>query len=126
MDGRLLDNFCDPESKGDYRKIDCIVSNPPYLTDKEMSELQTEVGFEPKMALAGGNDGLKFYRVIACLWKEILADEGLIAFEIGCEQGESVSRILTQSGFENVTVTKDLAGLDRVVSGIKSRTKLQG
>jgi release factor glutamine methyltransferase len=121
MDGRLLDNFCCPNSSGDYRKVSCIVSNPPYLTDREMAELQKEVSFEPETALAGGNDGLKFYRVIACLWKEILEDGGFIAFEIGCEQGKSVSEILVRNGFENVTVTKDLAGLDRVVSGVKKK-----
>lgn len=119
-DGRLLENFCDPESAGDFLKLDCIVSNPPYLTADEMSSLQKEVSFEPEMALAGGTDGLKFYKIISCLWKEVLADGGLIAFEIGCEQGEAVCRILSDNGFTDIKITKDLAGLDRVVSGIKS------
>lgn len=118
-DGRLLDNFADPDSPGDYRQIDCIVSNPPYLTAEEMSELQKEVTFEPDSALDGGADGLKFYRVISCLWKEVLKEGGLLAFEIGYEQGEAVSELLRQSGYGDVKVIKDLGGNDRVVTGIK-------
>lgn len=119
MDGRLLDNFKDEESEGDYRQLDCIVSNPPYLTAEEMSDLQTEVIFEPASALDGGNDGLKFYRVISCLWKEILKDGGLLAFEIGYRQGEDVAEILRKGGYTDVKVIKDLGGNDRVVTGIK-------
>lgn len=119
MDGRLLDNFKDEESEGDYRQLDCIVSNPPYLTAEEMSDLQTEVTFEPASALDGGNDGLKFYRVISCLWKEILKDGGLLAFEIGYRQGEDVAEILRKGGYTDVKIIKDLGGNDRVVTGIK-------
>lgn len=118
-DGRLLDNFADPDSPGDHRQIDCIVSNPPYLTAEEMSELQREVAFEPALALDGGADGLKFYRIISCLWKDVLKEGGLLAFEIGFEQGEAVSELLRQSGYGDVKVIKDLGGNDRVVTGIK-------
>lgn len=121
MNGELLDNFCDTESVGDYRQIDCIVSNPPYLTDTEMGELQKEVTFEPEIALRGGNDGLKFYRIISCLWREILKDGGLIAFEIGYEQGTAVSELLKNNGYENINIIKDLGGNDRVVTAIKSK-----
>lgn len=118
-DGRLLDNFADCDSPGDHRQIDCIVSNPPYLTAEEMSELQREVAFEPALALDGGADGLKFYRIISCLWKDVLKEGGLLAFEIGFEQGEAVSELLRQSGYGDVKVIKDLGGNDRVVTGIK-------
>ena len=116
-DGRLLENFLDPDDFGEYRKIDGIVSNPPYLTDKELNELSREVKHEPGLALRGGADGLKFYRIISALWKEILKDGGLIAFEIGFEQGEAVKDILKKSGYKNIAVHKDLAGRDRVVTG---------
>lgn len=119
LNGELLRNFADPDDYGEYRKLDCIVSNPPYLTEKEMNELQIEVKHEPETALFGGTDGLKFYRVISCLWKEILADGGLLAFEIGFEQGEAVSDILRKSGYKDIRVIKDLGGNDRVVVGIK-------
>lgn len=118
-DGRLLENFSDPDDVGEFRRIDCIVSNPPYITDKEMTELSREVRREPEIALRGGTDGLKFYRVISCLWREILKDGGLIAFEIGFEQGAAVKDILEKNGYENVSVHKDYAGRDRVVTGIK-------
>lgn len=118
LNGDLLRNFADPEDIGEYRKLDCIVSNPPYLTEKEMGELSPEVRREPETALYGGTDGLKFYRVISCLWKEILKEGGLLAFEIGYEQGEAVSDILQKSGYTNIKVIKDLGGNDRVVTGI--------
>ncbi len=118
-DGRLLENFADPDDIGELRKIDCIVSNPPYITDKEMNELSREVRREPEAALRGGADGLKFYRVISCLWREILKDGGLIAFEIGFEQAEAVRDILEKSGYENISVYRDYAGRDRVITGIK-------
>ncbi|MBQ8780264.1 MAG: peptide chain release factor N(5)-glutamine methyltransferase [Oscillospiraceae bacterium] len=119
MDGRLLDNFRDEENEGDHRQLDCIVSNPPYLTAEEMADLQIEVTHEPASALDGGADGLKFYRVISCLWKEILKDGGLLAFEIGYRQGEDVADILRKGGFTDVKIIKDLGGNDRVVTGIK-------
>lgn len=118
-DGRLLDNFCDPESIGDYRQVDCIVSNPPYLTTDEMEELQKEVTFEPEIALRGGIDGLKFYRIISCLWREILASGGLIAFEIGYKQSDAISKLLEASGYHDINIIKDLGGNDRVVTAEK-------
>lgn len=118
LNGDLLRNFVDPEDIGEFRKLDCVVSNPPYLTEKEMGELSPEVQCEPETALYGGSDGLKFYRVIACLWKEILKEGGLLAFEIGYEQGEAVSDILQKSGYTDIKVKKDLGGNDRVVTGI--------
>lgn len=123
MNGALLDNFNDPENVGEHIKFGCIVSNPPYLTAEEMSELQTEVGYEPKCALDGGIDGLKFYRVIACLWREVLEDNGLLAFEAGYQQCGQVADIMEKSGFYDVTVRKDLGGNERVVYGYKSPEK---
>lgn len=120
LNGELLNNFADPEDHGEFRKIDCIVSNPPYLTEKEMGELSPEVKCEPETALYGGADGLKFYRVIACLWKEILREGGLLAFEIGYEQGEAVSDILEKSGYTDIKIIKDLGGNDRVVIGVNT------
>lgn len=119
MDGRLLDNFRDEESVGDYRQLDCIISNPPYLTAEEMADLQIEVTHEPASALDGGADGLKFYRVISCLWSVILKEGGLMAFEVGYRQGEAVADILRKGGYKDVQITKDLGGNDRVVTGIK-------
>ena len=115
MNGALLENF--KTSDGEYMDIGCIVSNPPYLTDREMDELQKEVTFEPETALYGGNDGLKFYRVIACLWKELLKKGGLMIFEIGTEQAEDVRNILSDSGFGGIFTAPDATGGIRVIGG---------
>lgn len=102
-----------------FGKFDCIVSNPPYITEDEMKELQTEVKFEPETALFGGEDGLYFYREIAKNWFEHLNEGGVIAFEIGDTQGEEVMSILTGNGYKNAAVMKDYEGRDRVVTALK-------
>ena len=74
---------------------------------------------EPRMALDGGRDGLDFYRVLTKQAASFLKDQGVLAVEIGYDQGEAVSELFVQYGFESVQVIQDLAGLDRVVMGRK-------
>ena len=100
-----------------FIEADIIVSNPPYLTDEDMSSLQTEVSYEPSMALQGGEDGLKFYREITSLWKSKLKKSGILAYEIGIGQEFDVAEILTQNGFSEIEFKKDLMGITRVVYG---------
>ena len=118
-----LHGNCVETVKGDalepFGKFDCIVSNPPYITESEMTELQKEVTFEPETALFGGTDGLDFYRAISKNWFEHLNDGGVIAFEIGDAQGEAVKTILTENGYHNAAVMQDYEGRDRVVTAIK-------
>lgn len=102
-------------------EFDFIVSNPPYIESSEIPTLQSEVQREPASALDGGSDGLIFYREITAKWKSHLKENGLLAFEIGESQAKSVCDILSENGFYNVTVLKDLAGLDRVVYGINKK-----
>ena len=93
---------------------DLILANPPYLTKEEMDSLQTEVGYEPGLALYGGEDGLRFYRAIAEQWLPVLDKGGIIAVEIGEQQGDTVQSLL--AGFsDNCVVLRDYAGLPRVV-----------
>lgn len=99
---------------------DLIVSNPPYLSSKDMEHLQREVEFEPKDALFGGDDGLDFYRDITRIFNNKLKVGGWLMFETGIEQGKEVSEILTNSGYKNVMIIKDLCGVDRVVIGEKA------
>ncbi len=97
-------------------KVDCIVSNPPYIEDFIIPTLMSDVrDYEPILALDGGSDGLAFYRRIAKKGYEILSKNGLIAFEVGHNQAQAVSEILISNGFSNVDVIKDLSGIDRVV-----------
>lgn len=99
------------------KKFDCIVSNPPYVTTREMDFLEKELSFEPALALDGGADGLDFYRDIITESKEHLNPGGMLAFEIGYEQGVSVRLLMERAGYTDVTVTRDYAGLDRICIG---------
>ena len=97
---------------------DMIVSNPPYIPSAVIETLMPEVAqHEPIGALDGSEDGLYFYRQITAKCREHLAPGGKILFEIGNDQGKDVSEMLTNAGFRNVRVIKDLAYNDRVVYG---------
>ena len=99
-------------------QFDMIISNPPYICDDEIPELMPEVRLhEPLMALQGGHDGLDFYRRIVSEGIHYLVPGGWMMLEIGCDQGREVSELMRRHGLTEVTVTRDLAGLDRVVSG---------
>ena len=101
--------------------VDIIVSNPPYISSQVVETLMPEVkDNEPRNALDGGINGLDFYVKIARDAVKFLNQGGGIFFEIGYDQGESVSKILKMNNFVDIKVEKDLAGLDRIVWGIKS------
>lgn len=101
-------------------KYDMIVSNPPYIKTSVIEELMDEVKLhEPRMALDGREDGLYFYREVIREAEEYLNQGGILAFEIGYDQGESVSRLMREQGYSQVQVIPDLAGLDRCVTGIR-------
>ena len=96
---------------------DMIVSNPPYIASEVITTLSEEVkDHEPVMALDGGPDGLDFYRIIIEKSPSYLTLGGMLFFEIGYDQGVSVSRLM-EKDFKDIHVIKDLAGLDRVVYG---------
>ena len=100
--------------------FDMILSNPPYIATKEIEHLMEEVkDHEPRMALDGKEDGLYFYDRIIREGKEYLKKEGMLFFEIGYDQAEAVTRMMEENGYRDVTVVKDLAGLDRVVYGCR-------
>lgn len=103
-----------------HLELDCIVSNPPYIESDVIPGLMEDVrAYEPGIALDGGEDGLIFYRRIAENGRNVLKDDGLLAFEIGYNQAESVSLILEEKGYKNIEVTKDIAGNNRVVTANK-------
>ena len=96
---------------------DIIVSNPPYIASEVIPTLSEEVkDHEPMMALDGGTDGLDFYRIIIEKSPSYLMPGGMLFFEIGYDQGVSVSKLM-EKDFKDIHVIKDLAGLDRVVYG---------
>lgn len=106
------------ENVSDDEIFDMIVSNPPYIETDEIETLSDEVRlFDPMMALDGDKDGLKFYRNITEQAAGYLKRGGWLMYEIGCSQAVAVSEIMHKNGFAEVTVIKDLSGLDRVVCG---------
>lgn len=97
---------------------DIIVSNPPYIETAVIEGLMDEVRlYEPRMALDGTEDGLFFYREITAQAGKYLKNNGILAFEIGYNQGKAVSEFMKENGYKEVQVLQDLAGLDRVVTG---------
>ena len=97
-------------------KFDMIISNPPYITTKEMGELDASVkDYEPHLALHGGDDGLDFYRAIAKNFREALKPGGYLCFEFGDGQGDDVCAILTENAYTILERTRDYNGVERAV-----------
>ena len=96
-----------------------IVSNPPYIPPCEMEIISPETRFEPKTALLGGQDGMLFYKAIVKEYKNSLTKGGILAFEVGINEDRKVAEILKTADFKNITVTKDLNGINRVFTAIK-------
>lgn len=104
-------------------KVDLIVSNPPYINAKDMENLSAEVLSEPDSALYGGEDGLDFYRVILRRFTPFVKSGGMIAFEVGYDQKETVSELMRQAGLVDIKAAADLNGIQRVVYGTVSDIK---
>ncbi len=110
--------LCDILKDFPEEKFDFIVSNPPYIETETVKTLDSTVkDFEPLTALDGGDDGLIFYRRISEIAKDMFENNGTLIFEIGYNQGQTVSDILRENGFRNVEILKDFCGNDRVVKG---------
>ena len=106
--GDLLEPLFEEGLEG---KLDALVSNPPYISKKDMDSLPTGVRcFEPHLALYGGREGMDFYI-------RILKDaDKLLVLEIGYDQGRALKKIIEDHGiYKDVRIEKDLAGLDRIV-----------
>lgn len=102
---------------GALKRYDVIVSNPPYIPSAVVDELEPEVrDYEPRIALDGTADGLRFYRILAAESVHYLKPGGCIYLEIGYDQGERVPALLEAAGFQEVTVIRDFGGNDRVVA----------
>ncbi len=111
----LADVIDESSADGEF---DLIVSNPPYLDDTDMKNLQSEVAHEPKMALYGGADGLEFYRKMIAVWTKRLKRGGAFAVEIGMGQERGVIEIFAENGIRADCI-KDMRGIYRVVYGVK-------
>lgn len=100
-------------------KYDVIVSNPPYLSEKEVAEMESNHWPEPRMALAGGDDGLDIIRILIDRAFDHIEDGGSLFMEAHIYQIESIKILLTGRGFSNVRAYQDLTGRNRVISGKK-------
>lgn len=93
---------------------DIILSNPPYIRSDEIATLQTEVSFEPRLALDGGEDGLIFYRQLSEIWYPLINRGGYLAMECGEDQAEDILSLFVGKA-EKGNIIKDASDLDRVV-----------
>lgn len=100
--------------------FDVILSNPPYIAESDSRVCPFVRKFEPSMALFAADEGMNCVRSWSELAFPFLKPGGLMAFEIGCDQGAAVKEHFESLGLTQVSTEKDLAGLDRIVRGIKS------
>jgi release factor glutamine methyltransferase len=99
------------------RRFDCIVSNPPYIASADIDTLEPEIhGYEPRLALDGGPDGLDFYRRCIPGLAACLNPGGAVFFEIGCTQGPAVRELLAAAGFTGIHIIDDYARRPRVAA----------
>ena len=109
------------DCSGEEGVYDAVISNPPYIPSKAVPSLSREVLFEPRAALDGGRDGLDFYRQFLS-FSEVLKPGGFFAFEIGYDQGESITELAAKAGFK-CRLLHDLEKRDRVAVIEKSSGK---
>ncbi|MGG4493280.1 peptide chain release factor N(5)-glutamine methyltransferase [Brevibacillus reuszeri] len=102
-------------------RVDILVSNPPYIPSRDVDDLDEEVRVhEPRMALDGGEDGLVFYRRLCEALPQVTNPKAIVAFEVGIHQASDVADLMTGSGvIGEVQIINDLAGIERVVIGVR-------
>lgn len=99
-------------------KFDVIISNPPYIPPSMKKNIQKEVKFEPDMALYTKDEkGLEFYEKIIKDATKFLNENGYLLFELGIKESLEVAQMMKNTGFKNIKIVKDLAGIDRVIFG---------
>lgn len=115
LDGRARFRVSDWDADVD-EKFDLVISNPPYIAEEDFSALEPEVTrFEPRLALAGGADGLACYRALSPAIARRLTPNGCTFVEIGADQEETAGSVLNQAGLRVSAVHRDLAGHPRVL-----------
>jgi release factor glutamine methyltransferase len=100
--------------------LDLIVSNPPYIKSDEIASLQSEVQHEPRLALDGGESGYDFYQLILDRWTAKLKAGGVIAFELGEDQFDTVAGLLRERGYTDIVGCFDIGGVIRAVTAVLS------
>jgi release factor glutamine methyltransferase len=98
------------------KKLDAIISNPPYLSDTD-PHLEKDLNYEPRMALVAGKTGLEAYEALITQARSQLKPGGYLFLEHGFEQAEPVRDLLKQAGFSNIETYDDLSGHPRMTVG---------
>lgn len=102
--------------EGINERFDLIVSNPPYVPDGDIEDLQPEVrDFEPRTALAGGVDGLDVVRLIIDEAPRSLRPDGVLIMEIGHDQADRVANLFDESIWGSAEILRDLQKMDRTI-----------
>jgi release factor glutamine methyltransferase len=115
----LAGDLFEPLAAWPGTRFDLITANPPYIPESEVSSLPVDIrGFEPKLALSGGADGLDVLRRIVSGAPRFLLPGGVLAVEMGMGQTSPVRELFGEAGFVDVRVDKDYGGHDRVASGV--------
>ena len=96
-------------------KYDLITSNPPYIRTNEIGIWDSSIFHEPKIALDGGDDGMKFYRILAEQAQQYLTPTGILIIEICHMLRDQIMDELHKNGWGKCTVIKDMSGFDRVI-----------
>ncbi len=110
-----LDLFSDEFNEKFKNQFDIIVSNPPYISIDEVQTLQDEIkNYEPWIAITDGADGLKFFRRISSIAKDLIFEHGFVLVEMAYNQSEKVREIFTNAGFKEIEFFKDYLGIERV------------
>ena len=105
--------LADATSEAVGGEIFALLSNPPYVTEAAYEALEPEIYSEPKMALVAEEEGLLFYKRLVPLYKDRIASDGFMAFEIGYDQADALRAIADGHGL-NCEIIKDYSGNDRV------------
>ena len=112
----LLNKKIEEIKEDENKKVDMIVSNPPYIKSRDMASLDKNVLKEPHLALDGGEDGMVFYNKIVEQAKLVLKNNGLLLFEIGYDELEQIRQLIYNNHeFKIIEEIKDYGGNDRVV-----------
>jgi release factor glutamine methyltransferase len=103
----------------ELKGFDIVVSNPPYIPEKDIEGLQVEVSkYEPKLALVGGKSGYDYYTRIIDIIHRLLKPDGVLVMEHGYDQSEKIVKMLNEKkGINRVDVIEDLSGILRGAAG---------
>ena len=105
--------LADVTEKAHSDRVFAVLSNPPYVSEGAYKTLEPEIFKEPTIAFLGGEDGGDFYRALTPLYRDVIADEGFIAYEIGYDQADLIARIAYENRMR-CSILRDLSGNTRV------------